>query len=371
MKNDPATFKDEVSRLVAAANTPEEKIRAIYYWVQDNIKYIAFEDGIAGFKPEAAQNVYHNRYGDCKGMANLTKEMLKVAGLDGRLTWIGTNRIPYTYSLPSLAVDNHMICTVNVGEKRFILDPTEKFIALGMNGERIQGKQMMIEDGDKYVIAEVPVADANQNLFFREETIKLEGEVLKGQGQIAIRGEEMKNILYLTNNIKKEDQERLFNRLAVAEYSSVDNVETGNKQSVDRDRTLEIGYTFGLSNKITRFENDLYIDIDWDKRFKDLKMEEDRMTDYYFNRKVKNRTHKKLNIPPGYKISHLPPSIKKIHSDFSIVVNFEQKGQVLLYTSEITINRGIIKRSDFETWNGFIKELGEVYDDKVVLTKSN
>jgi hypothetical protein len=29
-----------------------DKVKAIFYWVQNNIRYIAFEDGIAGFLPD-------------------------------------------------------------------------------------------------------------------------------------------------------------------------------------------------------------------------------------------------------------------------------------------------------------------------------
>jgi hypothetical protein len=370
VKNDPAPFKGEVSRLTSSAKTPEEKIKAIYYWVQDNIKYIAFEDGIAGFKPEAAQNVYHNRYGDCKGMANLTKEMLKVAGFDARLTWIGTNRIPYSYDLPSLAVDNHMICTVTLGATQYILDPTEKFIGLGKHGERIQGKEMMIENGEKYIVKRVPVANADQNLILRNEDITLEGETLNGRGQIVIHGEAMKNILYFSTNVKQENQKKLFDNLVVADYSNADKVEVTNTPPIDRDKAMEVAYTYGLNNKVTSFDNDLYIDLDWNKSFRDMKIEDDRMSDYYFNRKIKNRITKKFSIPGGYKISHLPANMKKQHADFSIEVNFEQKEQVLFYTNEITINFGLIKKADFATWNTFIKELSDVYDDQIILTKT-
>jgi hypothetical protein len=370
VQNDPTAFEGEVARLTASAKTPAEKIRAIYYWVQDNIKYIAFEDGIAGFKPEAAQHVYHNRYGDCKGMANLTKAMLKAAGFDARLTWIGTNRIPYTYELPSLAVDNHMICTVNVGEKQYILDPTEKFIALGQHGERIQGKEMLIENGDDFIVMKVPVADADQNLILRSEDITLEGDILKGKGQIVIQGEAMKNILYFSTNIKQENKKKLLDNLVVSGYSNTDKVEVINTPPIDRDKALEVAYTYGLTNKITRFENDIYIDLDWGKSFKDSNIEDDRISDYYFNRKVKNTVVKKLTVPAGYKISHVPTGIKKQHSDFSISVNFEQKGRTLLYTNEIVIKHGLIRKADFKTWNDFIKELNEVYNDQIVLTKT-
>lgn len=369
VNNDPAVFKGEVARLTASASTTEDKIKAIYYWVQDNIKYIAFEDGIAGFKPAAAQDVYHNRYGDCKGMANLTKEMLRVAGIDARLTWIGTNRIPYTYDLPSLAVNNHMICTAIVGEREYILDPTEKFIALGMFGERIQGKEMLIENGDQYFLRQVPVSSAAQNLIVRNENLTLEGEQLKGQGKIMIHGEAMKNILYVSANSKEENRKKLLDNLVIPAYTNSDRVEVTNSPSIDREEVLTVAYTYRLTNKVTRFEDDVYIDIDWSKTFKDLHIDPDRVSDYYFNRKIKNRITKNLTVPAGYKVSHLPSGIVKQHDDFSILVKFEQKGDVLSYTNEIIVPRGIVRKADFGTWNTFIAELNSVYDDQIVLTK--
>ncbi|MBC7948436.1 MAG: transglutaminase domain-containing protein, partial [Chitinophagaceae bacterium] len=97
--NKPDDLKDRVAALTIGKKTDVEKVESIFYWVQDNIRYIAFEDGIMGFKPDAAQNVLKKKYGDCKGKANLLKEMLKLAGFDARLTWIGTSDLPYDYSL--------------------------------------------------------------------------------------------------------------------------------------------------------------------------------------------------------------------------------------------------------------------------------
>ncbi|HEY5825597.1 MAG TPA: transglutaminase domain-containing protein [Cyclobacteriaceae bacterium] len=369
VKNDPSALKEEVNKLVATAKTPEEKIKAIYYWVQDNIKYIAFEDGIAGFKPEAAQQVLYNRYGDCKGMANLTKEMLKVAGFDARLTWIGTKRIPYTYDLPSLAVDNHMICTVFLNEKQFILDPTEKYIALGKHAERIQGKEILIEDKDKFILKKVPVAGAEQNQVTQEESITIEGETLKGQGQMTINGESKKNILYYSTNIKQEDQKKLYDNLVVSDYGNQDKVEVTNAPPVDRDKAMEVKYNYTLNNKITRFEKDVYVEVDWNKMYKSLTMKDDRESDYYFNRKVNTKVVKKLKVPAGYKVTHLPKNMSRKHVDFSFAVTFEQKGTELIYTNQIIIPNGLVKKADFKIWNDYIKELDDVYNDQIVLTK--
>lgn len=161
--NKPEELKGKVTELTFGKKTDIEKIEALFYWVQDNIRYIAFEEGIMGFKPDAAQNVYNKKYGDCKGKANLLKEMLKLAGYDARLTWIGTSDLPYDYSLPSLSVDNHMICTVILNGKRYFLDGTEDYIALNDYAQRIQGKQVLIEDGKNHIIDKVPEFSADRN----------------------------------------------------------------------------------------------------------------------------------------------------------------------------------------------------------------
>ncbi|NJM80545.1 MAG: DUF3857 domain-containing protein [Flavobacterium sp.] len=59
MKDDPTALASKVTELTKTAKTDEAKIKNIYYWVQDNIRYIAFEDGIAGFKPDDSQNVFN------------------------------------------------------------------------------------------------------------------------------------------------------------------------------------------------------------------------------------------------------------------------------------------------------------------------
>ena len=79
--NDDAIIKTKALEIVQGKTTDIEKIKAIYFWVQQNVRYLAFENGIAGFKPEKAQEVLRKKYGDCKGMANLTKCLLSQFGI--------------------------------------------------------------------------------------------------------------------------------------------------------------------------------------------------------------------------------------------------------------------------------------------------
>src|SRR5690242_1306884 len=178
--NDASIIKEKAAEITQGLTTESEKVKAIFLWVQDNIRYIAFEDGVAGFRPEKAQEVLRKKYGDCKGMANLVTEMLRAVGADARKCWIGTKHLAYDYTTPSIAVDNHMISAWMNNGKPVFLDATEKYIGLGEVAERIQGRQTLIEDGDKYLLAKVPVADYRQNTAYEKRIFSIEGTSLKG-----------------------------------------------------------------------------------------------------------------------------------------------------------------------------------------------
>ena len=97
---------------ITAGCTDElEKIHRTYAYVQQNIRYIAFENGLAGHRPDRPAEVLRKRYGDCKGMALLLRTLLKAQGFDARMAYIGTDDIASSPDeVPTLAAINHAFC---------------------------------------------------------------------------------------------------------------------------------------------------------------------------------------------------------------------------------------------------------------------
>ena len=367
--NQPALLKDKVASIINGKKTDIEKTEAIFYWVQDNIRYIAFEDGIMGFKPDAAQNVLNKKYGDCKGKANLMKEMLKLAGLDARLTWIGTSDLPYDYSLPSLCVDNHMICTVIIGGKRYFLDGTEEFIALNDYAQRIQGKQVLIEDGANYIIDKVPVFPAERNKVKRTTTISIDGNTLAGKSMVEYNGEAKISIQSAYASIRSEDKK---DALSAFLRKGDNNVLVNNIREPDfndRQKLLQVSYDFKVNNQVTTAGNELYVVMDWDKDFSSLEFDDERLNDYEFDHKYHFITHTELSIPAGYKVDYLPEAVKKTTPDYSFEGTYVNKGKSILYTKTITVSKAVLKKKEFPEWNSFIKSINKFYNDQVVLVK--
>jgi len=301
-------FTDSIT---AGIDNDEEKLKVIYYWLQDNIRYIAYEDGIMGFKPEDARDVFSQKYGDCKGMANLAKTMLNQVGFDARLTWIGTNRLgdAYDYSFPSLANDNHMICTVIYEGEEIFIDPTETYIKLRDYADRIQGRKVMIEDGDSFRISKVPNANSERNKVEQKWEMNIDGEVLKGHVRDSYNGDRKVSIMnsYATTRSQKKDE-------VLKDFleGNDKNVEVTNYSSSglnNREEPIAFNYDIEMENVIVNVNNDLYLSLELVRDFSETDVKLPRETDIFFGRKINNQIEVELDIPEGYSVDYLPEAI--------------------------------------------------------------
>ena len=367
--NDPADLKERVNSLIAGKKTDAEKIESIFYWVQDNIRYIAFENGIMGYRPDAAQNVLKKKFGDCKGKANLLKEMLKLAGYDARLTWIGTSDLPYDYSLPSLSVDNHMICTVILNGKRYFLDGTEEYIALNDYAQRLQGKQVLIEDGKNYILDRIPVFSAERNTEKKNISMSIDGTILKGHGSTEYNGEAKIMAQSIYASVRNENKSDAFSSFLKNGDNNVIVSNIKYPDFSDRQKPIIVNYDFSSDHQITKAGNELYVVMDWDKDFSAWEFDDDRKNDYELNYKYCFVIQTELTIPDGYKVDYLPASFKKTSGDYSFEGSYTNKGKTIVYNKMITINKPILRKSDFPEWNAFVKDINKFYNDQVVLTK--
>ncbi len=370
VENDVAAMKQKAGEIVKGLETDTAKIKAIFHYVQDNIRYIAFEDGIAGFMPEKAQEVLNKKYGDCKGMANLTKELLRAAGFDARLCWIGTNRIAYDYSTPSLSVDNHMICALNHKGKLYFLDATETYIGFDQYAERIQGRQVLIEDGDKYILERVPLRAPVQNTDYERKVVSIEGTALTGKVEHRLNGESREWLLTRLHGMKKDKlSSALESYLSEGKQKYViGNLQTSELNS--RDKELTIAYQLNHVDAVGSFGDEFYIDLDYRRDFENATIDiEKRKHDILFPYKQNLVYETELIIPEGYTVSQVPAALLVDEPGYSFRLDFKKEGKRVLYRKEITFKETHLRKAAFEKWNADIRQLKKAYNEQVTLVK--
>jgi hypothetical protein len=369
--NDMVVLKTKATEITKDATNDLDKIKAVFYWVQNNIRYLAFEDGIAGFKPDKAHEVLRKKYGDCKGMAHLTKELLVSLGYDARLCWIGTNHILYDYSTPSLSVDNHMICALVYQGKTYFLDATEKYIGFNEYAERIQGRQTLYENGDKYVLENVPTTTYQQNKDYEKRVLTIDGTNLKGTVSQEWHGEEKEYLLSQLNSIKKENVKESFQKHLTEnnnDYTISDLVTTDLN---NYDKAVTVKYNLMHKNALSSFGKELYLDVDFRKDFGNFTIDTaERKLDYWHFFKFNVLQETEVSLPAGAKITSVPQNLFIKNDDYEIDITYTQQPNKLVYKKSIIVKNPKLPKSKFNQWNTDFKKLKDLYSEQVIIVNN-
>jgi transglutaminase-like putative cysteine protease len=123
-----ASLRRKAWELTSDLGDELEKIRSIYYFVRDNIRYVAIHLGQGGYVPHYPREVFDNKYGDCKDVSALLVSMLKVIGIDAHPVLLSTKDYgSVDTTVCSLDPFNHMIVYIPREGGPVWLDATSKF----------------------------------------------------------------------------------------------------------------------------------------------------------------------------------------------------------------------------------------------------
>lgn len=363
-----------VENLIKDKKNELEKVRAIYYWVQENIKYIAFEYALGGFVPREANEVFQKKYGDCKDNTSLLFKMLEIAGIKGHLAWIGTRSIPYSYSdVPTPSVDNHMVLYYEYEGKPYFLDATGRFIPMELPTSFIQGKEALVSYGkDSFEIKEVPIIDPDKSVFKDYSTIYLDGNGLKGSSNAAISGYIKINLLYEIERLDSKDKVRDFyngffekgnNSFLVTNFTE--------KNQFDYDNDLLIDYEFKVSNHAKSIGDEIYINLNLIKGISNLKTEDDRKMPLEHSYLDSYEFENKLIIPEGYNVEYIPENIEISTNNVSSSITYTIEKNQIVYNHKIEHNTLLLDQEKMKEVNDVVKKIEKEYMEVIVLKKNN
>ena len=366
---DKEVLRKKVDEIIDGANSDNDKINRLFMWVQENIRYLAYEQGIMGYKPYEAHDVLNKKFGDCKGMANLLSEMLQIAGYDARMTWLGTNDLCYDYSIPSLAVDNHCITTLFFGGKTYFLDATEKFLPFGSVAERIQGRQVMIENGADFILKTIPTGSSVDNKRIQTSQLRVSGSQLSGETKITYSGETRSSLFNKLSASQNDLHQKLIEELFHNADNNIVVNNSNNSNLFDVEKPFEVSAKIVVNNKVSKFEDETFLVFDWDKTLKSAQTKSDRQTDLYFGCKFYIEKNIEFVIPSELKIKHLPKSIEIETPEYSFHGKIVKKDNSLFYSLVIDLKTAQIKKEQFLGWNNAIKQLSAFYDDQIIFIR--
>ena len=365
-------LKKLIDSLQSVSKSQEALIRSIYYWVQENVKYIAFEDGLGGFVPRQANDIFRKRYGDCKDMSSLITYMGKLAGLPTYFCWIGTRELPYTYSeLPLPNSDNHMIAAIYLQGKWQFLDATSRFLRFGFPSEFVQGKEALVAiSPDSFQVVKVPVMPSSANVSYDSTQLFWQNEHLEGNISLKLDGYlkfDLVEILKLTKRDKLDD---VIARTLVRGNNKCKISEVGYQAIEERDTPLFIKAKLDLADYARQIEDRLYLNLHLDKSFANLKIDTTgRKIGREFEFASFDTKITAFTIPNGYKLAKLPNDIAYTGTTFRYALRYVQEGGKVIARFESQINSLLLEQKDFDNWNTQLDKLNQAFREVVVLQK--
>lgn len=364
------TITDKVTE---GLTSDREKAKAIFNWVQDNITYVAFEDGLGGFIPRGAASVCDKRYGDCKDMANLLYEMLNYAGIASYRTWIGTRDRPYSYyEVPTPMVDNHMITTTIVENDTIFLDATDSYVPFGMPSAFTQTKEALLGlDKENFKVIKVPIQDINKSITTIETVMTLDNSTLKVQEQRALTGYEKVDFIsdYVYKKDDKTEEEYLNTTLALGnnktQYRDITKDNFDNSES-----PLILKYDLNIDNYAKTVAGKTFVNLNIDRTLAKSKID---TNDRKYSKKIDNKFRKvfttTFTIPEGYEVTSIPKPLSFDNSDYGYQIHYTKENNKIIQYKTLYINTLKVNNNEFETWNSFIKSLVKAYKKSIVIEK--
>lgn len=170
----PETLKN-VEELVKDCPDKRSKIKKVYKYMQDRTRYVGVQIEIGGWQPIPADYVDKKGYGDCKGLVNYTKALLKSIGIESYYTVVkaGNNSAPLIADFPSEQF-NHIILCVPENSDTVWLECTSQRNAFGYLGSFTDNRDALIVSDNGGTLVKTPVYSAEENISTRKVSMVID-----------------------------------------------------------------------------------------------------------------------------------------------------------------------------------------------------
>ncbi len=370
IKGDDDGLQELVHSIVDPGDDTLEKVRKIFYWVQANIKYIAFEDGMRGFVPHSGKYVIDKRYGDCKDMASAIVTMLRETGIEAFYSWIGSRDLPYTYSeFPAPITDDHMIATFIHEGKTYFLDATGQYTPLGLPTSMIQGKECLISiSDDDFTIKKVPVISRENNVMADSVFISLENGTVVGNGHISLTGYAKVFNSYKLIKATQKSIDDYVQRLLTKGSNKFQLREFEISNVSELEIPTSIDYEFSIPDYYREIGDKIYINPILDKTMTDGFLE-NRSVAIENDYKYINRNIVKLTIPEDYTLNSIPENTRNYDENFGFNITYAADGPEVIVTKEFYLDYLVMEPEEFTSWNNLISEYAVACRKAIILSK--
>ena len=358
--------------LVDGVQDDLEKAKIIYKYVQDNTRYISVQIGIGGLQPIAAVEVDRVKYGDCKGLSNYTKALLKEVGVTSYYAVVqaGGDKVDFEDDFADLAQGNHVILAIPYNDRYYWVDCTSQILPFGYVGSFTDDRKVMIvkPEGGEIVTTTAYLNENNYQSITSSYELKPNGSIV-GETNLMTKGSRYNSHFRLEEETEEEIVKKIKSR-----WSSINNLTVANYNfdNNKKDVVFNENVSLSASNYASLSGNRILFTAN---AFNNRNVVPDR----YRNRKLPfeiqrgylDEDNSVITLPEGYVVEALP-SAKKIENEFGVYTvdfDYNEAENTVSYKRSFFLKKGFYPKEKYNAYRDFRKEVASTDNAQIVLLK--
>ncbi len=361
----PPALCQELHQITDQLPTNREKVRALYNLLGKRTRYVAILLGIGGQKPAPAASVSKSGFGDCKGLSNFMRAMLKEAGIASNYVTISTTNRRLLKDFASVGQTNHAILQVPLANDTLWLECTNPQLPMGFLHEDITGHDAIEinENGGRMV--QLPVYADSVNLMHSNITINLDEN---GAADVRIAQESLygqyEDRIPLLKMDEKDRQKALLRMLRVPQ-ATISQMNVGEDEA-----KITVSAEVKSQCYATKTGQRLFVPIcPIHNGYTTPYQSDNRQEDIFLKNGYLDEDEITIVIPQGYDIEARPKDQTLDHPFATFSFSVVRKGDEVHVRNRLLMKSGTYDKALYPQLVDFIRSIGSVYGQKIVLKK--
>jgi hypothetical protein len=369
----PEQTIQHIKEITADITDPKLKAKKIYEYMQQKTHYVSVQIGIGGFRPFPASDVDMDGYGDCKGLVNYTRALLKAAGVDSYYCLVYGNpeeKLNIRKDFASVQ-GNHAILCIPFKNDTTWVDCTSETLPFGFLSDFTDDRIALACTPEGGKLLHTPKYSATDNLEKRKaDFIITDAGAITGNIQTEFKGvdyEDRRHIIGESQTDRLKDIRKYYpiNNMDIKalEYKQDKSImpttiETLNLSARDYG-ALNNGKLYFLLNSVDRYSE-----------YEIPKQVRNRQNPVYINRGRTEEDNISYALPKGFKLDSEPMniSIDKPFGSFTATVSIE--GDKLIYKRKLQVKDGTYSKDTYQDVVDFYQSVADADNYNVILAKN-
>jgi hypothetical protein len=356
-------LKKKVEEITVGLTDPLQKVTAIFSFVQHNFEWTGDKDFLA----DNLKDVFEKKKGTSGDLNILFASMLEKANIPFDMVLLSTRDHGFIREqYPMTKQFNYVVSLVKIGDKTLLLDPTEKFLPMGILPERcLNGQGLIISSKNHGWLKIEPKAKARTVV--NSELVMDENGGLKGKVNFICDGYDAHR---LRSSFTKKGEGDYVKEFLADKTWDVTKSEFQNIKEIDQ--SAKQVHELTINENATVAGDVIYLNPFVAGQTKENIFKLD-MREYPvdYGSPIEKIYMCRISIPAGYVIDELPkPKIMSLpNNSAKFVYTVTQVGESINVVSSMQINKSLFLQDEYPNLREFYNQMIAKQSEQIVLKK--